>query len=710
MEIMKQNLRGIAKIFGYKYDISFFSYLKSISKPNSQVCNKRVSGQRGYKCYDCEIDSNSLICKDCFEKSKKKHEGHNIIYNEKSEGFCDCGDPNAIIPEAFCPDHKGPFTNTKDLLNFIRNSFDEKILKNIDSFLKNIFELLIEAIKTVSNMNSDNEEYKNKEDELFKMINELILFVGTLYDTNSTLFYFVVLKFTENYPLETNHKCFNYDEEKKLISTIDENPLEKHKCICPFFQIIINLLMKRKTYFNIDNFFTLFIQNYKNKLITSLSFMHSFIKLYSNDNLKSFRSLCYQIIGNDLSEVIHEEKNISFLENFYSEIYIKIKELFELKSYEKANEIILKLFEIFRNLVTLQTIDKIRSNLNIYNILIDIICLINNLNTFENKINFDKFQREGFLPELHNCECYFLFIAELISHLINFNDLNVVKFIFNKIIEKLFEYKKYKESLKEKTFSHYIDYIRYYSIFLNRFCFNYSINNNCDLLDSFCYFQSLFPETKKLNTFLFKELIILFGFVISRIFQFFKYYGKNMILYYNNYFCRKIFIYCDITLMKYLLTTSEIQNVFNIKDILAYSNIDSSNDFFINLLESNFDEKNELLTSNIIKEKFNFKYICLFLEFILQIVRNNFSMIKLAFRYSLNFRMKYNDILLDNLLQKEKINFENIIKNEIIHYILENNNVIKKENCMEMYKNYSCLNKKLDINLVDDLFKEKCEI
>ena len=351
--------------------------------------------------------------------------------------------------------------------------------------------------------------------------------------------------------------------------------------------------MKRKTKFNIDNFYTLFIQNYKNKLITFFSFMYSFIKLYSNDNLISFRSLCYQIIGNDLSEVIHEEKNILFLENFYSEIYIKIKELFDLKSYEKAYEIILKLFETFRNLVTLQTIDKIRSNLNIYNILIDIICLINNLNTFENKINFDKFQREGFLPELHNCEYHFLLIADLISHLINFNDLNVVKFIFNKIIEKLFEYKKYKESLKEKIFSPYIDYIRYYSIFLNRFCFNYSINNNCDLLDSFCYFQSLFPETKKLNTFLFKELIILFGFMISQIFGFFKYYGKNMILYYHNYFNRKIFIYCDITLMKYLLTTSEIQNVFNIKDILSYSNIDSSNDFFINLLESNFDEKNE---------------------------------------------------------------------------------------------------------------------
>ena len=111
------------------------------------------------------------------------------------------------------------------------------------------------------------------------------------------------------------------------------------------------------------------------------------------------------------------------------------------------------------------------------------------------------------------------------------------------MIEKLFEYKNYKESLKKKIFTPHITYIRCYSILLNRFCFHYSINNNCDLLDSFYYFQNLFPETKKLNSFLFKELIICFGFIISQYFSFFRNYGKEMILYYHNYFNDSIMIY-----------------------------------------------------------------------------------------------------------------------------------------------------------------------
>ena len=54
-----------------------------------------------------------------------------------------------------------------------------------------------------------------------------------------------------------------------------------------------------------------------------------------------------------------------------------------------------------------------------------------------------------------------------------------------------------------------------------------------------------------------------------------------MILYYHNYFNDSIMIYWDITLMKYLLITSEIENELNFHNILSYTNIDSSNDYFI---------------------------------------------------------------------------------------------------------------------------------
>ena len=129
MEQINKYLNDIAKEFGYEYNDLFFSYLKSISKPNNQVCNKRIpQGEGGWKCLDCEIDPLSLICNNCFNKSKEKHKGHKISFDPGNYGFCDCGEPNTLLPEGFCPDHQGPFKNYEDLEAFIKIGFDEQII------------------------------------------------------------------------------------------------------------------------------------------------------------------------------------------------------------------------------------------------------------------------------------------------------------------------------------------------------------------------------------------------------------------------------------------------------------------------------------------------------------------------------------------------------------------------------------------------------
>ena len=159
MEKLMQNINEIAKVFGYEYNDSFFSYLKSISKPNKQVCNKEVQiGEGGWKCIDCELDSLSLLCNDCFNKSKERHKGHKYLFNPNSGGYCDCGDPNVLIKEGFCPDHKGPFTNSKDLMDFIKISFDEKLQDDINPLLNNIFLLFIEKIDNLFNKQFENEK------------------------------------------------------------------------------------------------------------------------------------------------------------------------------------------------------------------------------------------------------------------------------------------------------------------------------------------------------------------------------------------------------------------------------------------------------------------------------------------------------------------------------------------------------------------------
>ena len=97
MEILKGHLNEISKVFGHKNNASFFKYLKKISKPSNQVCNKRVEkGEGGWKCLDCELDNQSIICNYCYNKSKEKHKGHKIFFDPEFYGFCDCGDPNTI--------------------------------------------------------------------------------------------------------------------------------------------------------------------------------------------------------------------------------------------------------------------------------------------------------------------------------------------------------------------------------------------------------------------------------------------------------------------------------------------------------------------------------------------------------------------------------------------------------------------------------------
>ena len=71
------------------------------------------------------------------------------------------------------------------------------------------------------------------------MFDELEIFTDKLFKTNLSLFYYFVLKFTENYPYETRHKCFSYDENKNLVTFIPKSKEEKHKCICPFMQVMI---------------------------------------------------------------------------------------------------------------------------------------------------------------------------------------------------------------------------------------------------------------------------------------------------------------------------------------------------------------------------------------------------------------------------------------------------------------------------------------
>ena len=321
MEKLKEYLSELASLFGYKYDDSFFEHLKSISIPNTTTCGKQIKlGDGGWKCKDCELETMSIYCNDCF--IKERHIGHEIYFIPGADGFCDCGVNLVLKPEGFCDKHKGEYNNIKDLMEFIKSSINEKFLENINDIFNKIILTFIDKIKYLSDEKEGEEDGKENEekekekqendDELYKMIDYIEIFCEKLFKNNLGLFYFFTLKFTENFPYETNHKCFGYDETKNLVTFIKKDKDKKHTCICPFMQVMIYVLMRRKTKQNSQSFFTIFLQTYKNKIITSLCFFNCFSELFSNTNMKLLREMAYQLVNETVSILVYQDKIFHF--------------------------------------------------------------------------------------------------------------------------------------------------------------------------------------------------------------------------------------------------------------------------------------------------------------------------------------------------------------------------------------------------------------
>ena len=395
MEALKLYFIEFASLFGYKYDDSFFGYLKSISTLNSTSCGKEIKvGDGGWKCRDCEIYDTTIICNECF--IKEKHIGHKIYFNPGAYGFCDCGDNTYLKQEGFCDKHKGFFDNRNDLMDFIELSINKQLIKNIDAIFNKIFLLFIEKIKNLIDINYEEEKEENNDDEIFKMFESITIFGDKLYKTNLSLFYLFALKFTENFPYETKHQCFYYDENNNLITFIKRDKEAKHICICPFMQVMIYVLIRRKTEYDSSSFFNLFIQTYINKLVTSLCYFNCFSEMFYNDNLKNFREMGYLFINESISILLYQESNIQFLEKCFDNIYLICDYFLKKKEYKKLEQIYYRFFNLWIHLPKISIIEKMNYNKNILKKTLDICCLCNNENVFENKTNFVQFQEEKF--------------------------------------------------------------------------------------------------------------------------------------------------------------------------------------------------------------------------------------------------------------------------------------------------------------------------
>lgn len=84
----------------------------------SSVCGRTWGpGAMAYRCSDCQMNSSSCICVDCFKHGN--HEGHDYrLYSSGYGGCCDCGDPAAWKPKGFCSKHSASSTESTAEQNF----------------------------------------------------------------------------------------------------------------------------------------------------------------------------------------------------------------------------------------------------------------------------------------------------------------------------------------------------------------------------------------------------------------------------------------------------------------------------------------------------------------------------------------------------------------------------------------------------------------
>ena len=112
-------------------------YLESTAIKNKSVCAGIIDEIPGWTCSDCSDVSNSIYCSECYLKCKDLHKGHNVCFCPSSYGMCDCGDPNAF--DVFCPDHKGPLTDQKQINEYIEKSFSSEVLSKLKTFFDDLF-------------------------------------------------------------------------------------------------------------------------------------------------------------------------------------------------------------------------------------------------------------------------------------------------------------------------------------------------------------------------------------------------------------------------------------------------------------------------------------------------------------------------------------------------------------------------------------------
>ena len=681
--LLKEYYLKYLSLFRAKDKEGLINKLKKLDIDTGSVCARKMIEIGGWKCLDCEKNSNAIICHQCWSKVKEKHNSHNIMYNSSTNGTCDCGDPNTLQSSLFCPIHKGPFTNEKDIQNYINKCFSPEIIQYFEKITKDLIGQIIPYI--IDNVSIKSIPFQENIKHFLNILDIL--------SNNKALMHILSKTFLENYKYKTNHSCLLVNNNE--INFIQNN--KEHDCLCPIIRIIMSTWIDG----NQDILFR-FLLNYK--LRKSMGILYFLLFGYLTKNLiNDFSELSVQYIFDDVCTttvslpglIEFYLKSLFQIVKYYTDNNIfNIKEycplIQKILSYESEENNYLnttKKFEDLKNIAQRFFYDSVYlikpdsakylgNNELVYLKLIDILSIFHNINSIISYYpHKNGFYKESFDLNIIFIEYYLLVTFDLYISILNFENIKMIENIF-KYFSDIIINKKYKQLLDNEYSFHY-SLFRAFSIFLNRYCFYYinSINSQ-DINDGFKNAINKIPDFQKFGEIILNDLFKLLGYISACGENFLNYYGELMPYNEVYYFDLKEFIFRDFSLLRFFLSDKNFKSNFSIINVIKKSSLENTYNIFEKLFLS---ELISTANKNLLEEIDNYKFLKFnqkIFKLILNIIRDNKSFIwEIGSSYQTLKNAKLSNKITESIIINDKKNINEICKNIIINEIVSNENL-----------------------------------
>ena len=738
-------------------------YLESNSVPNNSVCCKYIDNFAYFKCEDCSKNKTSKYCTDCYFKSKSIHKNHKV-YLCYGEGICNCGDH--FFLNNFCSEHNGPFNDKTKITQCIDSVFDPNKIKNLELFFDYFFKkfskflILTEKCDNFSmEIFQENPKYEIEKEDLallkqnFSIVFQNFLdFLYRITSKNIGMIHLVASYMMKNFCTEDNlediymttHTCINLDNNDIQIKyknsaqeKVNRINRERHKCECPFIRLLISNWRDSIQPFK-DNkqnikFLMSFTQNSELKNVIGIIYLFLYNEISLNNNANIISLFNKFFIDDKLDLIVKKTK---IFEEHYELLYHYLYKFKNKNNISNMMEIIRKgiNFQNINNLIKVLFFDsryftsEIISLIDINYIIkkiIDCCCLIHNQMAVNLRKIDTTLKEKNLKDDLNIVEIYLLYLfSNIIFIFIQYGNNEMIKDIFNYFIDIIL-YNKNIDNLETKEYSIHLTLYRSFGIFLNVFCFNYSLKNNISIKDALQFVKNEFfrseGEMQKTIDIILESYYRMLGFIIGTGNNYFYYYNKHVSFYYFYYFNSPKIYSKDYLLIKYLFILSERK--ISLEKILMTENFENSYIFFNKIFE--FNEGINQNDNSIIQNAFNYTnftivqynknesnhsiYWVRFIQIIISIIKND----SILFEEILEF---YNDFIPFNLknqffssIKENKLimtEYKNILQEQIILLFAQKKNKIGYDELRKIiYQEFINL---IDENEFEDVLDSLC--